>query len=615
MIMTILKRASELNLLNYLDIQLAIRLVKDENNVLLLVFALLSSETRSGHVCLFIDKLEPIYLFNGKQTEIAFELWEAIGSPSISKIYAELKQSDAVCNVSQSMILSKPLILSGNKLYFQRMWADEGIVANFFSQHSLEIINEQHLITILNYFFTSSNIQNWQKIAIAIAVTSRISVISGAPGTGKTTIVARLLATLVKLSKKKIIIKLATPTGKAAARLIESLNNALLNLNLSSEEKEIIPKEAYTIHRLLGSQQNRQLFRYHKTNKLLLDVLIIDEASMIDLYMMARLVEAIPDHARVIILGDKDQLSSVEAGAVLSELCRFSEYGYSYKRAMQLSKITGYDLSNFVSNNGVKIKDRICLLRKNYRFNEESEIGQFSRAINQNNIKLVEQLLIQKGTNISFHSINLSETYIKFLYDAAIYYRSYLDMIKQDRNPEEIISAFNSFRLLTALRDGSYGVIGLNNNLEQLLHHQGSIRYTNSSLNRNYEGRPIIITKNDHSLGLFNGDIGIMLRDNNQDLKVYFQLPNGLVKKIQPNRLSQYETAFVMTVHKSQGSEFDHAALILPPVLTSIINKELIYTGITRAKNKLTIYANKHIFIKALLIQTERHSGFKDRLF
>ncbi|HGJ5879639.1 MAG TPA: ATP-binding domain-containing protein, partial [Arsenophonus nasoniae] len=165
-----------------------------------------------------------------------------------------------------------------------------------------------------------------------------------------------------------------------------------------------------------------------------------------------------------------------------------------------------------------------------------------------------------------------------------------------------------------ALRDGPFGVIGLNDKLEQLLHRQGSIRRPAYSWNKNYEGRPIMITKNDRPLGLFNGDIGIMLRDGQQGLKAYFQLPNGVVKRIQPSRLPQHETAFVMTVHKSQGSEFEHAALVLPPIFTPIISKELIYTAITRAKNQLTIYADRHVFAKALVTPTERRSGLTERL-
>ncbi|MGP1930208.1 MAG: exodeoxyribonuclease V subunit alpha [Arsenophonus sp. ET-DL12-MAG3] len=611
--LALLKQAVELNLFNFLDIQLAILLTKNENPLLLLIFSLLSVKTREGNVCLFIDEIKPIYLFKGRQIEIAFRLLEIAGSPDSDSIYAELKKCNAVCNTEK--LIAKPLVLSGNKLYFQRMWSNEKLVANFFSRHLLENVDEQHLAAILSSFFSPSNTQDWQKIAIAIAVTSQISVISGGPGTGKTMIVTYLLIILIKLSKKKLIIQLAAPTGKAASRLTESLNNSLIKLNLSIIEQTFMPEQAQTIHRLLGAQQDNQFLYHNKDNPLLLDILIIDEASMIDLSMMAKLVEAIPSHARVIFLGDKDQLSSVEAGAVLGDLCRFSECGYSYERAVQLNKITGCDLSNFISNDGVKVKDRICLLRKSYRFNSKSKIGQFSTAINKSNIKQIEKLLAQKETNISFHSILLSKNYNKLLYDSAGYYHFYLDMIKKSQNYKEILITFNRFRLLTALRKGPYGVVGLNDKLEQILYSQGYIRSPVFNLKKNYEGQPIMITKNNHSLGLFNGDIGIILMDDQQSLKAHFILPNGKIKKIQPNHLPQHETAFVMTVHKSQGSEFEHTILVLPPTFSSIISKELIYTATTRAKKQLTIYANRHFFLKALTTPTGRYSGLADQLF
>lgn len=614
---TLLKLAAELNLFNYLDIQLAIRLVEDENPLLLLIFALLSAETRAGHVCLFIDKLQLIHLFEGRHPEMAFRLWQMADLSNNKRIYTELKQCNAVCDAQK--LVAKPLVLSGNKLYFQRMWANEGLVANFFSRHILEAVNEQHLSTILMNLFEpqSSNTQDWQKIAVAVSVTSRVSIISGGPGTGKTTTIARLLVTLVKLSNKKLIIQLAAPTGKAAARLTESLNNALLKLNLSAYEQEVVPRQAQTIHGLLGSQPDRQLLRYYKDNPLLLDVLIVDEASMIDLHMMVKLIEALPSHASIIFLGDKDQLASVEAGAVFSDLCHFSEYGYSRKRSTQLTKITSCDLFDFISDDGFEIKDRICLLRESYRFDNQSGIGRLATAINQGNIKYVNNILSQKNADIVFHSIDSPNNYRKLLYAAAECYRRYLEMVKTGQDPEEILSAFNNYRLLAALKDGSYGVAGLNDKLEQLLHRQGAIQCQaySSYKYKNYEGRPVMITKNDHLLGLFNGDIGIMLKDGQHGLKAYFRLPNGIIRKVQPSRLSQHETAFVMTVHKSQGSEFDHVALILPPNFVPIITKELIYTAITRAKNQLTIYADRHVFARALVTPTERRSGLIERLF
>ncbi|WMY94786.1 MAG: exodeoxyribonuclease V subunit alpha [Arsenophonus sp.] len=612
----LLEKACELNLFNYLDIRFAMYLTKEKNPLLLLVFSLLSAANRLGDICLFIDKINSSNLFQGREgreIEIALKLWESAGAPNSNKIYFELKKSYAVADAEKMEI--KPLILSKNKLYFQRMWFDEGLVANFFSQDTLEKVDEVKLATILNRIFFPSKIYDWQKIAIAVALTSRIAIISGGPGTGKTATVAYLLVTLVKLLIcEKLIIKLVAPTGKAAFRMTEMLGKILLNLDLSSKEYTVMPKRATTIHQLLGAQQNTKLLRYHKNNLLLLDVLIVDEASMINMSMMARLIEALPKKARVIFLGDKDQLSSVEAGAVLSDLCHFTKFGYSRKKVKQLMKITGYDLSKFILDNGLKVNDKICFLKKSYRFHRTSGIAQLATAVNQKNIISIKRLLRESRKDIAFYSIKTSIQYNQLILDAVNFYRNYFNTIKTGLDYSDIFNAFDNYRLLCALRDGPYGVIGLNNKLEEALYRLGIIRLLDNTW-KNYEGRPIMITKNDPSLELFNGDIGILLLDSTKALKVYFQLPNGSVKKISLNRLSHYETAFVMTVHKSQGSEFQHVALALPPDFISIVNRQLIYTAITRAKKQIIIYADKNVFIESIMISNKRCSGLTERLF
>ncbi|WMY97131.1 MAG: exodeoxyribonuclease V subunit alpha [Arsenophonus sp.] len=610
----LLQKACELNLLSYLDIRFAMNLTKEKNPLLLLIFSLLSAANRLGNICLFIDKINSDNLFQGRENEMALKLWESAGAPNNNKICFELKKSYAVADPEKNEI--KPLVLSNNKLYFQRMWFDEKLVADFFSQDTLEIVDEVQLKKILNSLFLPSKIYNWQKIAVAVALTSRIAIISGGPGTGKTAIVAFLLAALIKLSHKKIIIHLAAPTGKAAFRINQMLSDALLKLNLSLQENALIPKRATTIHELLGAKKNTQLLRYHKNNPLLLDVLIVDEASMVNMSIMARLIEALPQKARVIFLGDKDQLSSVEAGAVLSDLCNFQKLGYSRKKVKQLTKITGYNLSEFISDtdNKLKIKDKICFLKKSYRFNSKSSIAQLSTAVNQENIIFIKNILRKSREDIIFNSITTFVQYNQLISDTVNFYKNYFNMIKKNIKFKDIFSIFNNYRFLSALRDGPYGVIGLNNKLEEILDRLGIIKLLNNTL-KNYEGRPIIITENNPSLDLFNGDFGIILRDNTEDLKVYFQLPNGLIKKISPNRLSHYETAFFMTVHKSQGSEFEHVVLVLPPDFVSIVNKQLIYTAITRAKKRITIYADKNVFINSIMIANKRCSGLTERLF
>lgn len=398
----LLEQAITQNLLRPLDLRFAQMLVEDENPILLFVFAYLSAQTGAGHVCLPLNIIQKDQLFDGRQKEFALEIWQKMGKPSAKKIVEELTHCHCV-NQSRDDP-SFPIILDNEYLYLQRMWSYEEKVAQFFRREQAIVdIDENELIKVLNQLFpaTKENQEtNWQKVAASVAITSPISIISGGPGTGKTTTVAKILAAFVMLtSNEKPIIQLAAPTGKAAARLTESLGNALAQLNLSEEENKWMPKQAQTIHRLLGAQPESQQVRYHKDNPLQLDILVVDEASMVDLPMMARLIDALPLKCHVIFLGDKDQLASVEAGAVLGDICRFSEDGFSQKRFDQINHLTQGELVKStdtipVSQTPVSVvSDSLCLLRKSYRFGEDSGIGQLAFAVNKGQTKTAITLL------------------------------------------------------------------------------------------------------------------------------------------------------------------------------------------------------------------------------
>lgn len=476
----------------------------------------------------------------------------------------------------------------------------------------------------LESLIPENNRCNWQKVSAALAFTTARCVISGGPGTGKTTTVTKLLALLLKF-QPKLLIKLVAPTGKAAARLTESITHALVELDIDPEHKEKIPKVASTIHRLLGVKANSNHFRFNQNNKLNVDLLLVDEASMVDLPLMAKLLMALPDHARLILLGDKDQLASVEAGAVLGDICHFIESGYSTEKAQLLADLTGYTSLTKTAERSPNMADNLCLLRKSYRFDQYSGIGYLAKAINSGraNSKQVMALChdyddLQHYPNTELGKKELAtlvlEGYRPYLQNLSAITADNRDLAKQ------LLKQFNQFKILCAIREGEWGVKSLNKLCETVLEKAGLLTTGQAQNDPQrdfthwYAGRPIMITQNNYHLGLYNGDIGLCLLDESLQLRVYFQMPDASVADFQPSRLPNHETVFAMTVHKSQGSEFAHTVLALPENHVSVVSRELIYTAITRAKNQLTLFADLSLMASAMRHKTKRFSRLVERL-
>lgn len=560
----------------------------------------LSKEVRSGHVCLDLASLNP--------QVIEPQLWLELDSPNAQAWQAVLEQAQREQVVSDGTSLS-PLIFTQNKLYFQRMWLDEINVAQYFNHTKLneEINYSVDLNAILSQLFSNNKESiDWQKVAVAVALTRKIAIISGGPGTGKTTTVAKILAG-IRMTSPKARIMTAAPTGKAASRLTESLSRAIKQLSLASLN---INAEAITLHRLLGAKANNRAFTHDKNNPLHVDVLVIDEASMVDLNMMARVIDALLPSTRLILLGDKDQLSSVEAGAVFGDLCAFIADGYSNFRAKELSQLSGFTVP--ISERTASITDSICLLQKSYRFNESSGIGLLANAVKDGRLSVVKKLLNDASLrDIKYQELSSQQAYYDVLQDSVNQYKHYLNAINQHNVSDivAILAKFSQYRLLCVVREGMFGVSGLNKQIESLLTKNKLIHLKNNEVW--YVGRPIMILRNSISLGLYNGDIGITLRaeHNSSKLRVYFPFADGSIKGFSPFRLPEHETAYAMTIHKSQGSEFDHVNIILPTDYSPLLNRSLLYTAITRAKKTVSIYATKPILQQAIKSQTQRHSG------
>ena len=535
---------------------------------------------------------------------------------------------------------SNPLVLVGNRLYLRRFWAYEQQVLDQISQRLKATTTANHgpnsgtIRDILTALFPEAHTApDWQKVACALAVRNRFNIITGGPGTGKTTTVLKVLALLQSLSladsgaSRPLRIKLAAPTGKAAARLSQSIASRVEGLDLSrladpEAVRAAIPRSVTTLHRLLGSRPGTRHFRHNARNPLGLDVLVIDEASMIDLEMMAAVLQALPAVARLILLGDKDQLASVEAGAVLGGLCRRAEQGhYTPDTGHWLQQTTGLTIpGDMLDPEGVPLDQAVTMLRQSHRFSSGSGISQLARAVNlgQADASLailqapppdLTYLTIREKQDSAFESLVLEGGAASDIANANYPTRSgygyYLSLLRPEHRPDpgspaeawdiwakRVLEAHTRFQLLCAVRKGPWGVEGLNQRIESMLASKGHI----SKQGDWYEGRPVLVTRNDYALGLMNGDIGVTLaipdpESREPTLRVAFPtyIADKPIQWVTTSRLNDVETVFALTVHKSQGSEFTHTALVLPNRPNPILTGELLYTGITRASHWFTL--------------------------
>jgi len=575
-----------------------------------LAASLVSSYTRQGHVCLDLSSLERKELLKGEGGI------DPVVCPELNNWCKQLRETAVVGNPGEY----KPLILDDrSRLYLFRYWEYQEKLADSIRRriHDTGVDSGIGLLKeeLMRLFpFNEAETINWQRVAAFTALMKQFCVISGGPGTGKTSIVATILALLLKQAEsERLRIALTAPTGKSAAKLQEAIRNMKTKLSCPNSIKEEIPEEASTIHRMLGSIPDSPYFRHNAKNTLPVDVVVVDEASMVDLALMSKLIQALPLQARIILLGDKDQLASVEAGAVLGDICDTgTEHSFSQGFCKNCKEVTGYTIHR--QQNGTlesEIRDCIIQLEKNYRFGSDSGIGAVSYAVNTGDgdraIKLMKSGVYGDITWKNLPHPNDLPQVIK-----GTIIQGYGDYLRA-MNPFEAFQVFERFRILCALREGPFGVAALNILAEQILREE---RLINPDMIW-YPGRPVLITRNDYTLRLFNGDMGIVLPDPsvNNELRVFFPATDGTVKKFHPFRLPEHETVYAMTVHKSQGSEFDKVLLLLPDRESPVLTRELIYTSITRAKKSVEIWGNENVFRTAVSRYIERTSGLRDALW
>lgn len=567
-----------------------------------------------------IDELRPLAMALSRGTgdgHICLHLDEAVPAMEVSSTAASLRKTGVVGEPGDHT----PLILDKeNRLYLYRYWAYERELAEALrtmaADRPAELDKERVREGLSRLFGSAADAgPDWQKIAAAAALWSRLCVISGGPGTGKTTTVVKILALLLEQSGgDRLRLALAAPTGKAAARLRESIRHAKGKLRDATAVCDRIPDAVATVHRLLGVIQGSCRFRHDRDNPLPFDVLVVDEASMVALPLMAKLVRALPDNAKLVLLGDRDQLASVEPGAVLGDISttgiapRFSPAFRDY-----LAAVAGCVPPGDASGNDLPVlADSLVVLRRNYRFGAGSSIGIVSRAINEGDRDAVVAALEGSAEGTVVRRDTPGHEFLQAALQNSVMdgYREYL---AHGESPAAALAAFDRFRVLCAVRRGRYGVVELNRAVETLLAaHRLIVPDTTW-----YRGRPVMVTANDYTMRLFNGDVGIALPDPEHGgaLAVFFPAEDGGVRRVSPLRLPSHETAFAMTIHKSQGSEFERVLLVIPLVDSQVLTRELLYTGITRARNSVDLWCGNDLLATAVDRCIERRSGLRRALW
>ena len=586
-----LRTQGEINALDQNFARTLARLAGEERPEVILAAALASRQLRAGHVGWDIERW---VAERGEDPDAV-----SMDCPETRAWLQALAESPLVESVVTGAAGAgdTPLVLeAGRRLYLRRYWEYQQRLASALRARMADGSAEQavdaaSLESGLARLFADSDSDDLQRLAARTAVCSRFCVLSGGPGTGKTSTVGRILVLLIEQARAQgrddPRIQLAAPTGKAAAHLSVSLERTLSALDVEDDVRAAVPKAAATLHRCLGaSRQVGRPFRHGLHRPLAADVILVDEASMVDLALMTQLVEASPAHAHLILLGDRDQLASVEAGAVLGDIARPAREE--------------------------EAGSAIVLLKHSYRFEAESGVGQLTQAINAGDVE--QALLILDDP--AYPDVGLIEPDAEGQGQAALVEKmaeGYAPFLEES-DPAACLQAFDGFRVLSAYRHGVFGVDALNRALETRLGFPARL----DPASEFYRGRPLAMTGNDYELELYNGDVGVVMeepRASGRGGRAVFSSPEGEPRWVSTQRLGSAETVFAMSIHKSQGSEFTEVMVVLPTEDSLFLTRELIYTAVSRARERVTLVARRDVLKRAITRRVERSSGLSDALW
>jgi exodeoxyribonuclease V alpha subunit len=581
-----------------------------ECSELVLAAALVSRRLADGHSCLVLNEVA------GKSfPEPPVAIISPVNCPPHAEWEKVLRSTPVVGRPQEA----KPLILDdAGRLYLHRYWNYEQFVAGEIHRRIQQppfALDVQAVAAGLKKLFpAAAKTTDWQQVAAFTALRQRFSVITGGPGTGKTWTVARLLALLLEQpGGENLRVRLAAPTGKAAARLQEALNHSLGGLVCSPAVKARLQAKdlTTTIHRLLGTIPLSVDFRHDARNPLPIDVLIVDEVSMVSLALMAKLFAALKPDARLVLVGDQDQLPPVDAGNVLGDLCRAAEInGFSENFRNDFRRCTGELLDAKPGPTTGKLANTVIQLRRNYRSGEMLALNDLSMATNAGDTGQAMALLRSPHGACTWEPLPPAKQLKATLREAIL---AHYGAVLKSASPVAALAALERFRILCAVREGPYGTTALNRLAGEVLADAGFI--TPDQLKTGgYAGQPLMVTANHYGLRLFNGDTGIVWWSEGGVSLVYFPDETGGIRTVARERLPEHEPVFALTIHKSQGSEFDHVLMVLPDQASPVLTRQLFYTGLTRARKSVRILAPEGILRATIAAQLQRGSGLTEAL-